>query len=421
VYEIANVMLSHPLNYVLHKGMFMSAQKHFPLIHRNNFNPEQQALFFQDLKQNQFTGQLVLADSQGKQWNFYLHLGDIQYASGGTHPVRRWLRHLSVNCPHMLSHIPVRQSELSEFDVGGFTLCWEAQLLCLWVEQQRITTTESAKVIQSVLLELLLEVAQALDVRYQVNPNLSLSTQQMVIKPEQVIAEFQQFWTVFQDSEIAGYSPNFAPIIKQPKPLSEQTSTQVYQTLTNLLNGQNTLYDLAVKMKRDVVQITRSLLPFIQAGWVELMSIPDLPIPIHRDIPKNPFPVVESSGPLIACVDDDIWICKALENLLTGAGYQFITVNDPVRAIAMLIARKPELIFLDLVMPNTTGYEICSRLRKLPFFSKTPIVILTGNDGVVDQVRAKLVGASDFVSKPIESETVIKVIQKHLKNSAIGH
>jgi hypothetical protein len=50
----------------------MSSQKHFPLIHRNSFNPEKQALFFQDLKQNQFTGQLVLADSHGKQWNFYL-------------------------------------------------------------------------------------------------------------------------------------------------------------------------------------------------------------------------------------------------------------------------------------------------------------------------------------------------------------
>lgn len=408
-------MLFHPLNHVLYKGMFMSSQKHFPLIHRNNFNPEKQTLFFQDLKQNQFTGQLVLADSQGKQWNFYLYLGDIYYATGGTHPVRRWLRHLSVNCPHMLSHIPVQKSELSEFDVGGLMPCWEAWLLCLWVEQHTITTTQSTKIIQSVILEVLLEVAQALDVRYQIHPALSLATHNTAINSEQIIAEFQQFWTFFKNSEIVGYSPNFAPIIKQHQPLSEQTSAQVYQTLTNLLNGQNTLYDLAVKMKRDVVQITRSLLPFIQAGWVELISIPDLPIPIHQDIPKKPFSVAEPSGPLIACVDDDSWVCKTLENLLLAAGYQFIGVNDPVRAIAILIARKPELIFLDLVMPNTTGYEICSRLRKLPFFSKTPIAILTGNDGVVDQVRAKLVGASDFVSKPIDSETVIKVVQKHLK------
>lgn len=414
-------MLSHPLNHVLYKGMLMSNQKHFPLIHRNNFNPEKQALLLQDLKQNQFTGQLVLADSHGKQWSLYLYLGDIHYATGGIHPVRRWLRHLSVHCPHMLSHIPVQQSELSEFDIGGFTHCWEEQLLCLWVDQKTITTTQFSKVTQAVILEVLLEVAQALDVRYQLHPAPSLSTQQIAINSEQIIDEFQQFWTMLQNTEIAGYSPNFVPIIKQAQPLSAQTSTQVYQTLTNLLNGQNTLYDLAVKMKRDVMQITRSLLPFIQAGWVELMSVPDLPIPIHPDVPQNAFPIAESSGSLIACVDDDIWICKALENLLTATGYQFVGVNDPVRAIAILIARKPELIFLDLVMPNTTGYEICSRLRKLPFFSKTPIVILTGNDSVVDQVRAKLVGASDFVSKPIDAETVIKVVQKHLKNSALSH
>jgi chemotaxis family two-component system response regulator PixG len=71
-------------------------------------------------------------------------------------------------------------------------------------------------------------------------------------------------------------------------------------------------------------------------------------------------------------------------------------------------------------MPDTSGYEICSKLRKLPFFRHTPIVILTGNDGVVDQVRAKLYGASDFLSKPIDSESVFKVIHKHLKQDVMS-
>jgi chemotaxis family two-component system response regulator PixG len=92
-----------------------------------------------------------------------------------------------------------------------------------------------------------------------------------------------------------------------------------------------------------------------------------------------------------------------------------------MRAIATLLARKPDVIFLDLVMPNTNGYEICSQLRKLACFQDTPIVILTGNDGLVDRVRAKLVGASDFLSKPIDADIVLNTIRKHLKQSAISH
>ncbi|NCQ42456.1 MAG: response regulator, partial [Cyanobacteria bacterium] len=77
--------------------------------------------------------------------------------------------------------------------------------------------------------------------------------------------------------------------------------------------------------------------------------------------------------------------------------------------------KKPDLIFLDLIMPNANGYEICSQLRKLTFFKHTPIVILTGNDGLVDRVRAKMVGSTDFISKPVDTALVLDTIRKHLK------
>ena len=65
-------------------------------------------------------------------------------------------------------------------------------------------------------------------------------------------------------------------------------------------------------------------------------------------------------------------------------------------------------------MPNTNGYEICTRLRKVSAFRHTPIVILTGNDGVIDRVRAKVVGATDFLTKPIQAELVLEIAKKYL-------
>lgn len=398
----------------------MSTKKTIFLVYKGSFNVEKQAILFKNLRHKKFSGELILSDSQKKNWSFYLHQGDILYATGGIHPARRWHRNLTVHCPQMLSHIPVKQSEFSAIDSTQLTSCWEYHLLCLWLEQQKITNTQATKIIHAVVLEVLLEVALALNVTYQIHAINMLSVPGASINSEQAVAEFQQLWTFWKSADISDYSPNFAPTIKQKKQLSEQTSDQVYQTLTTLLNGQNTLYDLAVKMNRNIVQITRSLAPFIQAGWVELINISDLSTSVYRGVPKTLSLLTEPPRPLIACVDDDIWVCKSLERVLTTAGYQFVGVSDPMRAIAILISRKPELIFLDLVMPNTSGYEICSKLRKLPFFKNTPIVILTGNDGVVDQVRAKLFGASDFVSKPVDAEKVLKTVQKNLTQGAIN-
>jgi chemotaxis family two-component system response regulator PixG len=70
-------------------------------------------------------------------------------------------------------------------------------------------------------------------------------------------------------------------------------------------------------------------------------------------------------------------------------------------------------------MLNTNGYEICKTLRKAPSFKNTPIVFLTGFDGVVDQVRAKLAGASDFLSKPIDEEKVLDTIAQHLPQGTV--
>jgi len=168
-------------------------------------------------------------------------------------------------------------------------------------------------------------------------------------------------------------------------------------------------------MKRDVLSVTTSLLPYLQLGLVELIKIPDLPPPIA----PPPTGIVAQpnvpTGALIACVDDSPLMCQTLEKILVSANYQFVGINDPLRAIAILLARKPALIFLDLVMPNANGYEICGQLRKLSLFRQTPIVILTGNDGIVDRVRAKMVGSTDFLSKPVNPDTVLTTIRKYLR------
>jgi two-component system, chemotaxis family, response regulator PixG len=260
-----------------------------------------------------------------------------------------------------------------------------------------------------------------MQVTSQITEDSSLSASLISIDVQEAIAEAHRLWQIWRNAMVADYSLNSAPIIKQPEKLRERTSVPIYQNLSKVLNGQYTLRDLALLMKRDVMEVTRSLQLYIQLGLVELINVPDLPAPVNTPIARKPVASATPAGPLVACVDDSPLVCQTMEALLVAAGYQFVGVNDPLRAFSILLTRKPDLVFLDLVMPNTNGYEICSKLRKLPSFQNIPIVILTGNDGIVDRVRAKLVGASDFLSKPVDAETVLGVIRKHLKQEAISN
>ena len=96
------------------------------------------------------------------------------------------------------------------------------------------------------------------------------------------------------------------------------------------------------------------------------------------------------------------------------AGYRFVAINDSEDAIPALLERQPDLIFLDIVMPGVNGYDLCAQLRKYPEFKKTPIIFLTSNSGIIDRLRAKLVGSSDFLKKTVDADELLQKILEHL-------
>ena len=389
-------------------------------ISTSEFTALKQIRFLKSVQRLRLSGQLLFTTPQKPPWIFHLHLGNIIYATGGINPVRRWQRNLAVYCPQ----IPAANSALQK-DLASINLvnCWEYQLLELWVKQQKITQEQAAQMIRAIVAEVLFDLGQGRDVTNQLQREQPLATKIVLIEIEFAIAELDTLWQAWQDTHLREYSPNQAPIIKQPDQLRKHNPVEVYHTLTNLLNGQHTLRDLAVQRQWNLVEMTRSLLPYLQLGWVELTIIPDLPTPSPQNISDSgtTSKTTNSTKPLVACVDDSLWVIRTMEKVIAAAGYRFIGVDNPLRAIPMLLARKPDLIFLDLVMPNVNGYEICTQLRKLSCFRTTPIVILTGKDGAADRIHAKFVGASDFLSKPLDARNLLSVLHKHLKQGAISH
>ena len=382
--------------------------------HVPQFTATKQIELFESLKGSRFSGQLVIDDTQDHTWVIYLYLGRIVYASGGVHPVRRWRRQVIAYCPQRLADADELQIDLAKIAREESRISWEYQLLSTWIDRRKISREQATKAIKATVVEVLFDITQAIDISYQtINDNL-LTTRLILIDAEQVIAEVTRLRSAWQEAKVADRSPDLAPIICRREELKSKTSPQVYQNLSELLNGKQTLRDLSIRMKRDVVTLTRSLLPYIQLGLVQLVAVDDIPPPASIPIAQKLFKTKTPPRITIACVDDSPNVCQVMERIITEAGYQFVGEMDGLRAIAVMLSRKPDLIFLDLVMPNTNGYEICSQLRKLSYFKNTPIVILTGNDGIIDRVRAKMVGSTDFIGKPAKPEQVLNTIDKYV-------
>ena len=119
----------------------------------------------------------------------------------------------------------------------------------------------------------------------------------------------------------------------------------------------------------------------------------------------------------ILVVDDDIHATTLFKTILTAKGYDAIIVNDSATAVQVANTTNPELIILDLMMPEPNGFDVCKMLRADPKFSRTPIVIFTAMGDSESQETASEIGADEFLTKPFRVEELMLKIQTLLAQS----
>ncbi len=116
----------------------------------------------------------------------------------------------------------------------------------------------------------------------------------------------------------------------------------------------------------------------------------------------------------IVSVDDSPTVLREISRFLEQENFSVVTINDPVKAVMSIIRNKPDLILLDLNMDGIDGYELCKIIRNNSMFKKTPIIMVTGNKGLIDKVKARLVGASGYLTKPFTQADLLKIVFMHL-------
>lgn len=119
-------------------------------------------------------------------------------------------------------------------------------------------------------------------------------------------------------------------------------------------------------------------------------------------------------GTYIMAIDDEPLICQLLEYQLGGAGYEVVTYQRSHDAMIELARRQPDLILLDVMMPEISGWDLCRQIRSS---SRIPIIMLTAKDGDEDIVRGLSGGADDYLSKPFNQGQLVARIEAVLRRS----
>ena len=119
----------------------------------------------------------------------------------------------------------------------------------------------------------------------------------------------------------------------------------------------------------------------------------------------------------ILIVDDEPHLVRSLSFILAKEGYDVVNAGDGEEALQKVSEQKPDLMFLDIMMPKMNGYEVCETLRKIPELKDIYIIILSAKGWEIDKAKALSVGADEFMSKPFSPLDVVSKVKKALESS----
>ncbi len=118
-------------------------------------------------------------------------------------------------------------------------------------------------------------------------------------------------------------------------------------------------------------------------------------------------------GLKVMVIDDSKTIRKTAEILLKKQGYEVITATDGFEALAKVAEHKPDLIFVDIMMPRLDGYQTCALIKNNKIFKDTPVILLSSKDSIFDKARGRLVGSEQYLTKPFSKSDLLGAIKQH--------
>ncbi|MBW4577660.1 MAG: response regulator [Aphanothece sp. CMT-3BRIN-NPC111] len=352
----------------------------------------------QEIVNRQISGRLTISDPNDNSlfWRVYVGNGQVHFATTAMRQKERLsyiLRRLYPNFEHL---------QLGEAQSDYDFLCssWQSGKLSLPQVRNLIFSLTQEALVQLLALP---QAALQFERTVGLDPILLSAPFKQIILP---VRRFINQWAQLRP-EIS--SPFQRPSVTNLEQFSQVLwqkveSPEWIQLLSDSLMQNLCIYEVAYRLNMDALELATSLQPLVQAGAVTIAP--------YR-LPQK------DNRPVIACIDDSKTVQRNVQLTLKSSGYQVLELMEPGRALTTLARHKPALILMDISMPEIDGYELCRLLRQSTRLREVPIVMLTGRDGLVDRIRARMVGATDYMTKPFAPQQLLTLVQKLTSSSQL--
>ena len=118
-------------------------------------------------------------------------------------------------------------------------------------------------------------------------------------------------------------------------------------------------------------------------------------------------------------IDDSKTIRRTAETLLKKVGCEVVTAVDGFDALSKITDHKPDIIFVDIMMPRLDGYQTCALIKNNKNFQNTPVIMLSSKDGLFDRAKGRIVGSDQYLTKPFSRDELLSAITDHVKKVSV--
>lgn len=394
----------------------------------------------------------------GIRWSFYVKDGNLVYVSHsleGFERLERHLRGLSRSLPALDDKLRSQlrlmfddPSDNARYKVTSEILCSEYVAILWLVNENFLPNPMAYKLVARIIQEvveafLCLPDGEFICKHYEhllQETYCSLSVERILEVVEQRLDAWYALGPTIS-------SPYQCPYLVSQAAALNRMSLETAQRLGRVLRGFN-FCQLGSLLGKDPLSIAKQLSPLVSDGAI-LLRDPLSPFDIlprtyysalegeqnnKRNIEKaverdfdNKAQIEDDISNIskivlrqsvktwkIVCIDDSESMLSIIMSYLGSEDFQVTLIQDSMKALMKITSIRPDLILLDIGMPNVDGYQLCTLIRKSSILKDIPIVMVTGNKGIIDRARARLAGATDYLTKPFMQADLLKMIMRHL-------
>ncbi len=352
-----------------------------------------------DIIKQELSGQLIIKDplDNSTTWEAYFGNGKLHFATS-TVGQRERLTYLT-------------KEYHPDFNLSEFTLgLSDYQFICHQWQSGKLTLQQVRQLAFTCTQEAFIHIMAIGDAEMEFNLDahlevliLSASVQQVITSTKKVIWQWQKIRPYISSPLVRIYLSNIDSLYQLLwQQLQSTKAIELYQTA---LTQNSCLYSIASQLNIDILQLSYLLLPLVKNRSAQISG--------HGTQQQE-------ERHLIAFVDDSQTMQNSVRMTLEPQGYEVLSLLEPSRSMTKLIRTHPMVILMDISMPGISGYELCQLLRKSPTLKHVPIIILTSRDSIFDRMKARMVGANDYLTKPFTPTQLINMVNKYVSQALVN-